>query len=479
MRVRWAVVVLLLVPVFTGCIGTTTEDVGQQSAPVDTGPENITAAGEQVFEDPQTDAHPAFDFPTFTTLPEDPPAEAPHYWQPIPKNNFTVDDLSVEVVGEDPNDASPGTGIALFGQVAIIPGRGTGNTWVYDISDPENPELLSEFSAPGRDVDTVAFPDGSLYAAFATDQGVVPVWDLTNPEDPKKVATIEPERGSHNVGFVPGTPILYNSASLGGGTDSGTGVGNVPDTAAEGTAIYDLSDPANPERIQDFENGYSCHDITFSIREDSDEYRAYCAGIDMTQIWDIEDPENPEVVVNVPVHHGVAGAPSTSVPILRFSHLAIASQGGDVLVVGDETGGGLAPACDATVSQGPQTVSGPVGNLYFYDISDEENPQLMSWMSTDNPALATDEVAEDPTRAAGTCTSHFGRLIPSEDKNLLAIGFYARGVNIVDFTDPANPEIVQQYNDGTDVWDTWFYNGYLVTGDGNKGMEILELSAGS
>jgi len=459
---------VLLTAGLAGCIQGTGEDVESNTAP-EVGELDLEADNQRLWDDPQTASHPAYEYPTFTSIPN--ASQAPEYWQPIEPNEFDPTNVGIEHVADDPNDTSTyGTGIALFGELAIIPGRSTGNTSLYDISDTEAPELVSKFSAPGRDVDTIAFPDGRLYAIFATDQGELPIWNLSDPENPTLSATIEPDRGSHNVGVVPGTPIVYNSASLGGGQGS-----RVPAQASEGTAIYDLSNPETPELVQDFENGYSCHDISFSIREDSDEYRAYCAGIDMTQIWDIEDPENPEVVVNVPVHHGVAGAPSVAYGSYRFAHLAMADRSGDILIVGDEPGGGTLPACDAHASGSAAgttaSASGPVGNLYFYDVSDETNPVLQGWISADAPGLM------GPDKADAACTAHFGRIIPSEDKDLLAMAFYTRGVNLVDFTDPANPTIVDQYAEDTNTWDVWYYNGYLVAGDITGGMDVFELAS--
>jgi cysteine synthase A len=40
------------------------------------------------------------------------------------------------------------------------------------------------------------------------------------------------------------------------------------------------------------------------------------------------------------------------------------------------------------------------------------------------------------------------------------------------------PEIVDQFNENTNTWDVWFYNGYLVTGDTQRGMDIFTLDGG-
>lgn len=463
---------LVVTASLTGCIGGTDDGLDEERVGDVEDASNLKASEDQLFHDPQTRSHPAYGYPTFTTVPQDAPG-LPSWWEPIQPANATLEDLSLEHVGEDPDgDASYGTGIAIFGKLVIVPGRSTGNSWIFDISNPESPELISRFEAPGRDVDTLAFPDGRLFAVFATDGGAIPIWNITNPREPSKATLVSPDRGSHNVGIVPGTPILYNSASRGGGAGS-----NLETLAAEGTAIYDLSDPSQPELLQDFENGYSCHDISFSIRTDQGEYRAYCAGHEVTQIWDIEDPADPRVISTIPVHHGTPDFPSTGGTIARFSHLAMTDQTGDVLIVGDETGGGGAPGCDATLQQAPRTVSGPLGNLYFYDISDEEDPEYMGSISPNSTALMTDEVQEDPRRGVSPCTAHFGRLVPHPERALFAVAFYGRGVNVIDFTEPTNPRIVDQWNDGTNTWDVWYYNGYLFTGDTARGMDVLRIGS--
>lgn len=470
MRASVLLALVMVTAGLAGCIGPG-EEAGPQSVG-DGGPLEILPSQGQLFEEPGSNVHPGFGLPTYTTIPTDLPEGAPSFWEPIEANNFSVDDIGIDHLAEDPDDVvSYGTGIAVWGELVVIPGRSTESAWIVSIQDPEDPELVSEFDAGGRDVEILGFPDGTLFAVFATDQSVVPIWDITDPENPVEAAVIEPDRGSHNVAIVPGTPILYNSAGTGGGD-----MGNIPGEGSEGTAIYDLSDPYNPELVLDFDNGYSCHDIKLSLWPSDDKYRAYCAGYDVSQIWDIADPADPEVIVNVPVHHGVEDLPSTSSTPERFSHLAMSNADGTVLIVGDETGGGGLPACDAAATQGPVTASGPLGNLYFYDISDEENPMFMGQLSADHPAFMTDQVAEDHERATASCTAHFGQLIPSEDRDLLAVAFYAPGVVIVDFTDPMNAQIVEQWStDDATTWDVWFYNGYLITGDITRGMDVLAL----
>jgi len=457
----------LLAAGLAGCIGS--EDLGTDAAEQSTDPVDETVPD---VENPSAlkAAHPSFGFPTMNDPTQGVEGEVPGWWAPPEPRDLPDQVTEVEHLANDGTDEERGAGIAVFGSLAIVPGY-IDETTIYDISDPTTPEKLSDLGdPPARDADTIAFPDGTLYAVFATDSGVVPVYDITDPTDPQKVSTIEPERGSHNVGVVPGTPLLYNSASNGGGTGS-----QVPGEGSSGTAIYDLSDPSNPEMVTDFENGYSCHDISFHISED--QQRAYCAGIQMTQIWDISDPRDPSVVVDIPVHHGVSGTPSTGVGSAFFSHLAMVNEDASVLIVGDENGGGIAPACDAYADAAGQSASGPAGNLWFYDISDEENPQLQGWFSPPSHYASNPPQDDRMTEIGGTevpagCTAHFGQLIPGEEK--LAMAFYGAGVVLVDFSDPANPIMVDQFNDNRNVWDVWTYQGYMFAGDLANGFDVYQ-----
>lgn len=459
-RLRWVglAALLLLTTTLAGCIG---QDTAGPDEPVDPASTPGTAGPEALWDHPQTAPHPAYDYPTYTDLPTD----APDWWTPIDPAEVPDEIAGVTHEGQATKGPASGNGIAIFGSLALVSGD---PTTIVDISDPQNPVTLSEIDVSTRDADTIAYPDGRLVAIFATGSGVLPFYDLTDPANPVELGGLEPSVATHNIAVVPGTPIVYNANSAGGGArtpDAGTGV----------TEIYDLSDPEDPVHVQDWGNGFGCHDITFYSDEDAGKHRAYCAGIEFTQIWDIEDPTEPTVVSNVPVHHGNPDLPSGVASIVFFSHLAMVNDDASVLIVGDETGGGLAPACDAYADGQAATVSGPLGNLYFYDITDEENPQLLSWLSpshhypTNPPANAEGEL-----NPAG-CTAHFGKIVPDAEQDLLAIAFYGAGVELVDFTDPSHPIIAEQWNEGTNTWDVWYYQGYLFTGDMSRGMDVFTL----
>ncbi len=492
MRAAIATSLMLLTVALTGCIGgLDADDDLEQTRLADEGLElvDIGTLTDVTNDDPTLAAHADATLPTVNDPTQNLAVDqVPEHWDPPAPAEVpaSIEGIVHEATALD--DDNRGAGFGLFGSIVVMPSFAHA-TSVFDISDPLNPTHVADLDeghdqvpsdehdiVPHRDAHPLAFPDGRLYFAFASDYGVIPIWNLTNPQQPQLVTQIEPDRGSHNVEIVPGTPYLYNSGSAGGGQGSQATGGQ------ESTEIYDLSDPHDPELVTEFENGYSCHDIKFGIWADQDKHRAYCAGIEVTQIWDIQDPTNPEVIVDVPVHHGNPALPSLAVSSGMFSHLAMPNQDGTILIVGDENGGGVAPACDAHVDAGGTTLSGPSGNLWFYDITDEENPQLEGWISPTHHYTYNPPHNDRPTEINGApvpsgCTAHFGHLLPEDDK--VAMGFYGAGVLIVDFSDPANPQITDQWYDaeepGTNVWDVWYYQGYLITGDLIRTMDVFTL----
>jgi hypothetical protein len=421
----------------------------------------LTASETPLWHAPQDFPHPAFNWPTLTNPPTG--GDVADWWKPIPAVDLPDAISGMEHHAAAGADVPTGAGIAVYGSIVVVPsGAGTS---IVSIADPANPERLSSFEAGTRGAAIIPYPDGRVVTVLAT-AGNILVYDITDPTNPKELPSLDSEVGSHKVGVVPGTPIVYNAPSNGGGTGAAT-----PETATGYTDIYDLTNPDDPVRVQEFQNGYGCHHVYFHINADEDKYRAICAGVQMTQIWDITDPRDPEVIVNVPVHHGNPDVPPTSASPAVFSHFSILSNDGNTLIVGDETGGGAAPGCDVYVDSPLGGLSGPVGNLWFYDVSDESNPQLLSWLS---PSLPFERLADG---TVPNCTAHHGRLIPDNDgRDLLAMAFYTAGVVLVDFTDPSAPFIVDQWNDGANTWEVWYHNGYLITGDISRGLDVLRFT---
>ncbi len=404
---------------------------------------------------PTPDAHPAYGFATSASLPTFAGGMTgiPDDWYQIPVSEIPDPVTAFAELTQAP-DVESGSGIALFGHYAYVGDWQSDDIWIVDIADPSKPTLAGTADGLSGDIDPIAYPDGRLVITVSTRGNDILVFDVTDPSDTELIATIATENGNHNHKVIPGTPILYNTPSSG------------QDGANE---IYDLSDPENPVLVQNWQNGFGCHAVEFFVNADMEHYRAYCAGVEQTQIWDITDPLNPTIVTTVPFPTlGVQNGPGGVAP-LTFSHLAMANHDASIMIVGDEAGGGAAPGCDTYTPGGPLT-SGPLGNLWFYDISDETDPVLVG------------SISPGAEMAAGSCTAHFGDIVG--DRNLIVMAFYTAGAVLIDFTDPSEPRIVDQFaprDEGQPActlcgtWDVQEYNGYIFTGDISRGMDILTL----
>ncbi|HUR25260.1 MAG TPA: hypothetical protein VM327_04500 [Candidatus Thermoplasmatota archaeon] len=477
----------LLGALFSGCL-----DSGQGADPVDDAVTVAAAgplykgtgrlfAGPALYKDPQNTPHPSFNFPTLANPAVGP--GVPESWKPIPPAALPEHITALTHVVQTEGVTS-GAGIAVFGSLVVVPGFGA-DTSVVDISDPTQPKLLSQFKpqeglSTHRGAAFIPYPTGQLVVVISTGAGI-DVWDLTDPVAPQPLPFLLMNRtdgstiGSHKVGVIPGTPIVVNAASDGGARSA-------PESSTGVTQMWDLSDPQNPFRLPDFQNGYSCHHVYFWNSLDEGKSRGVCAGVQYTQIWDTADPYHPSVVVSVPF--GTGGTPADAAGAVQFSaglsHYAGLSLDGKVLIMGDESGGGSAPpGCTARVDTPMGGVSPPVGAVWFYDVTDEQNPRLLSWISASQ--LEKMGMQDDPAgEAPRSCTAHHGRLVPIEGRDVLAMSFYGSGVVVIDFTDVRGegndfPTVVAQYADHSDTWETWYYQGYLFTGDLARGMDVLSL----
>jgi hypothetical protein len=475
---RLLLVAALLLTAFAGCLDDSGEPAGDDPLPgTGGGPlyqgAGTLFAGPALYRDPQNAPHPSFNFATLAN-----PAgiAAPAHWRPITPGDLPERIEGLAHVAQTPGVAS-GAGTALFGSIAVVPGYGQ-PTAVVDISDPMSPKVLSTFEpqegmSNHRGAAFIPYPDGHLSVLISTGSGI-DHWDLTDPTNPQPLPFLEPEGGSHKVGIIPGTPIVVNAASDGGSP-------NNPATSPTVSQMWDLSDRDAPIQLPDFRNGYGCHHVYFWNDVEQEKYRGVCAGIEYTQIWDTTDPYNPTVIVSVPFGTGgtPAGAAASGASV-SFSHYAGLSMDGSILMVGDEHGGGAGPiGCVAAVDTPAGRVSVPIGAVWFYDVSDETDPQLLSWVSM---SQLEKQGLQNPTNTAGvpaSCTAHHGRLVPVEGRDVLAMSFYGAGVVVIDFTairdGTSFPEVVAQYKDGSDTWETWYYNGWLFTGDLNRGMDVLAL----
>ena len=118
-------------------------------------------------------------------------------------------------------------------------------------------------------------------------------------------------------------------------------------------------------------------------------------GIHLLTYVDLMDqPVSGTPVTNPPIPTNPTGV--TSTPVRSLHHFATASADGSILIIGDEhRGGGNPGAC--FVNDPVTGKSTPLGALWFVDISNPEDPQVLSWLSAPlvAPVAPEDMVTRD------------------------------------------------------------------------------------
>jgi len=192
-----------------------------------------------------------------------------------------------------------------------------------------------------------------------------------------------------------------------------------------------------------------CHDITV--------YPALgiaggaCAGYGL--LLDIRDPAHPRRVAAV--------ADSN----FAFWHSATFNNDGTKVLFTDEWGGGLAPKCRATDKP-------------------EWGADAIFTVARDTMTFRSYYKLPAPQTANENCVAHNGSLIPIPGRDIMVQAWYQGGVSVFDWTDPAHPKEIAYFDRGpmdatkpvgAGSWSAYWYNGYIVSSEIARGLDILEL----
>lgn len=336
---------------------------------------------------------------------------------------------------------------------ALCPGaQGDVSVWgKYAFMSVDTPQVKSDGSAgDGTCEDSVGA--SAAQAAQGLGWEGVRIFDISNrTRPPELVGTVSAPCGSHTHTLLPDGKKLYLymlSYPLTGG------LGPSCNYASHRRAFIfevDLKDPSKTEEKLvgeiDVTPAPGCHDITVVPEKEI----AIAACLVEGQIWDISDPTAPVILSRI--HN----------PFMIF-HSSAMTWDGKIAVLGDEFAGAAAGA-------GCASPDGRVGAMWFYDITDPENPQEVGHYGP--PRTAFPSSAESAARHA--CTTHNFNVLPMKDptKYIAVSAYYAAGLSVVDFSDPANPQeisyYVPEYEGGqqADMWAAYWYNGRIYTNDVN------------
>jgi hypothetical protein len=377
---------------------------------------------------------------------------------------------------------------------------------VWDISDPRNPRFRSSIICPGGQGDPSVYRNLLFMSVEETRgrldcgaQGVrdtvsvdrfrgVRIYDISNVDSPRQVATVQTCRGSHthtivstpsdpaNVYvYVQGTGGVRPRSELAGCSalrpeqDTSTALFRIeiirvplarPQDArivnmprifadAQGNIAGLWRGGAHGDGTQVTAETNMCHDITGYAEIGL--AAGACSGNGI--LLDIRDVANPRRIDEV------------SDPNFAYWHSATFSNDADKIVFTDEWGGGTAPRCRSTdnplwganaiyrLSNGKLTPAG------FYKL-----PAAQS--STEN------------------CVAHNGSLVPVPGRDIMVQAWYQGGVSVFDFTDPTSPFEIAYFDRGpvsgrelspAGHWSAYWYNGRIYASEIARGIDVLEL----
>lgn len=385
---------------------------------------------------------------------------------------------NVRHVGGD--NLSTGGHVVVEGDRLYVGAYGLGMRF-FDISDPEKPKLIGQYT-PGDRADAV--PDAAVFDGrhIAVLNGTRRVGgtnetrtdkseflDVTDPANPRLLWTfIGPADGEAHNGDIADARRLW-LPSGGSGTN--------------GLRIYDLNPllgatPQAPENVfranpvtlwenSPYRNGRPVgnpfthtHDVTvyldYSVQQADGSYAprdiallaeggAYLNDAGNTGsvfVIDITDARDP-VVLNRWLHErGAEHHP------IRYHHEAQLLDGDQhVMIVTDED-----------LHNGCGDAGGAVALRLSEDLT-SVTEELSEWfIPADTPAAV--------------CSVH----VLSSQGDLAFFGSYNAGLQVVDYSDPRNPQRVAYYIAPlTTAWGALFHDGYIYVGDMSRGLDVYEL----
>jgi hypothetical protein len=348
------------------------------------------------------------------------------------------------------------------------------------VDSPQRTDQCTTTSQSGNPADADCAPGPAPCTGF---EGIQ-IFDISNLNDIKLIASVALDCGSHTHTVVPDTEndrvLIYNSVS-GNNLQANPGkYGNQcpgPPFNREDIVEVPLSDPASANVLGSFDLGEHegepveiCHDFGVIL---GDVNRGACAGHGVS-VFDLTDPANP-------VHLYTTTAPTVD----RF-HSAAFTWDGKILVSGWEPGGGTRPACQVTGAPLDPPIAGS-------SVQTEE--MKTAWFhDAETGEIIGKYVLPRPQSQYENCTIHNYNIATLKKRYVLVHGSYQSGTALVDFTDPANayefawmdPLPLDPPTDtstggraefrGGD-WSSYWYNGSVYESDTRRGLYIWNVRA--
>jgi hypothetical protein len=379
---------------------------------------------------------------------------------------------------------------------------------VYDISDPDDPELEVSVVCPGGQGDlsvhgdllfmSVEMPNARIdceQGAFDSQPNPerfvgVRIWDISALEHPEQVAYIQTCRGSHTHTLVTDPEddenvyIYVSGVAPVRSTDELSGCSGADPEQDPNSALFrievirvPIDDPekaeivSTPRIFADRESGAiaglwpggahgpntqetartdQCHDIT--VYPEVGQGAGACSGNGI--LLDISAPANPvrtDEVVD---------------PNFSYWHSATFNNDATKIVFTDEWGGGTEARCRESDPR-------DWGADAIFDIT-EDGLRLASYYKLPVPQTAVEN-----------CVAHNGSLVPVPGRDIMVQAWYQGGISVFDFTDSENPVEIAFFDRGPinaevmglgGTWSAYWYNGYIYGSEIGRGLDILQLT---
>ncbi|WP_158058359.1 LVIVD repeat-containing protein [Halorussus halophilus] len=318
---------------------------------------------------------------------------------------------------------------------------------VADVSDPDNPEILTErrnllgdreYGPLTRIYDVKVSGDrllvaGPNYGAFGDELAGFLLYDVSDPANPKQVAFFETDHGIHNA-FLHGETAYLTGTGL---DDEPLVVVDVSDDDPEEIARWSVTDENDTwGPVQS--SIHTCHDVY--VQDDT----AYVANWDAgTWLLDVSDPANPTAEAQL------GGRDPDTVLDSNFEMFTEIRErpGNSHYVAPNEDGTLLAVGREAWDDDASERMGGP-GGITLWDVSDRSSPERLVRLAP--PTF------EDASSFVNRTSHNF-----AFRGDRLYTSWYSGGVRVYDVSTPTEPMLV-------DAWakpaETSFWTAQPVAG---------------
>lgn len=393
----------------------------------------------------------------------------------------------VEHVGNIPINGSVGANFRTYGDKTYMFVTGTlgsprtdpglltqmnyGGVWVYDVTEADNPTLVSHLPVPHYENEDVSIGGNRLLISGDGTLGLsnLVVVDISDPRllRIEKTITMDPLGAGHTSTCIQDCRYVWAAGDRSiavlklddfGPVDSGvTGTFRQPEF---GWSTHDVQ--VDDAGIAWVVGGNGT--IGFDVRPEAygDGNLTTPAVVARTNDAALERPTEDGSSVNDFIHHN--------------SWRPDADQGGDKVLVTEEdiwsrtgivTRGGCKTEGSFQVWKIEDAAPGEAAQLTFQD----------DWKTEYNDALFGGLPTQDVVAAEGFCSAHY--FDAQDDSDLVAIAWYAQGTRILDTSDPTDIKQVGYFvaPDST-VWASYFAptdQNVVYVMDHQRGIDVLRL----